>query len=272
MLPVLIRTPWFNVYSYGLLMAVGYALATWWILRVARRDGLDPDPIFDMLIVMMVVGVLGARLAFMLEQWLAGGVVPPFWAIEAGGLTFYGAWLLSAAWCALFLRWKGMPFWRVMDAVGLGWPLGGALARLGCFLNGCCYGTPTEAWWGVVFPVPGPPPRIPVQLLEMCIYLLLFIGLQRVAPRLPGVGQTFVLSIAAYAAVRFPLEFWREENAPWWFGLTFSQWISIGLVVAGIVLCRQLPRWTGPRRSDLAPPPVAVAGGGAHVEPPGMGG
>ena len=67
MYPILFSTPWFNVYSYGLLIALGYTLGTVLILREARRDGLDANAIFDMLLLQLIVGICGSRLLFVLE-------------------------------------------------------------------------------------------------------------------------------------------------------------------------------------------------------------
>lgn len=257
MMPILLHTPWFNVYSYGLLGALGYGLATAWILRAARRDGLDADAVFDMLIVMMVVGVLGARVAFLIEMAPVVEKLPPFWAIESGGLTFYGAWICSTVWCFIFLTWKKMPFWRTMDAVGMGWPLGMAFARCGCLFAGCCYGTPTTLPWGLVFPQAGPMPRHPTQLYEVVCFLAVFALMQWYGPRRRAWGQPFVLSIGTYAVVRWFLEFWREENAVWAAGMTFSQMLSIALaLLAGAIFVQQgrNPHTQVPPRDPALPP------------------
>ena len=247
MIPILWSTPWFNVYSYGLCMALGYALGTWWILREVQREGLATEPVFDMLLVMMVLGVLGARLTFFVEMLPVLPRLPPLLAFEAGGLTFYGALVLSALWCVVYLRWRRLPVWTVMDAVGQGWMLGGVLARLGCFLNGCCYGVPTTLPVGICFPhapvPPGlPPARHPTQLYEAALYVALFAVLRRCKPGQRYRGQLFWLAVGGYALLRFPLEFLRAENAPWLLGLTFSQWLSLGLLGLALGAARLLER------------------------------
>ena len=93
--PILLSTPWFNVYSYGLLLAIGYTAGTIWIVHEASRDRLPTESVFDMLLFQLVVGVFGSRVLYILEYapqlFTPTGII----AVESGGLTYYGAVISS---------------------------------------------------------------------------------------------------------------------------------------------------------------------------------
>ncbi|MBI3039031.1 prolipoprotein diacylglyceryl transferase, partial [bacterium] len=164
---ILLSTPWFNVYSYGVMIAVGYSIATLWIVREAKQDGLPGETVFDMLLFQLIVGVFGSRFFFMIESGEIFNPSVSFFDFERGGLTFYGCGFSSLAFDLIFLRINNLPYFRVMDCVGMGLPLGIAFSRVGCFLNGCCYGIPCDYPWGVVFPKISPQtPLHPTQLYE----------------------------------------------------------------------------------------------------------
>ncbi|HEY9070524.1 MAG TPA: prolipoprotein diacylglyceryl transferase [Candidatus Ozemobacteraceae bacterium] len=230
MYPVLFATRWFNVYSYGLLLAIGYTIATLWIIREAVKNGLPGETIFDMLLIQLVVGVLGARLLYVSEYGIGTGPGAGFFAFERGGLTFYGAVISSFAFDILYLKWHRLPFWRVMDTVGFGLPLGIAIARLGCFLNGCCYGIETDQTWGFVFLRAGYTAVHPTQLYESIACMALFLIIQRYRRERQAYGEIILLSLGGYGALRFVVEFWRGDNPVFAFGFTLSQ--VIGATVA----------------------------------------
>ncbi|HOT28254.1 MAG TPA: prolipoprotein diacylglyceryl transferase [Candidatus Ozemobacteraceae bacterium] len=242
MKPILLATPWFNVYSYGLFLAIGYTIATFWIIREAVRNGMPGETIFDMLLLQLVVGVFGARLLYVSEYGVGTGPGAGFFAFERGGLTFYGAVISSFAFDILYLKWLRLPFWRVMDAVGFGLPLGIAIARLGCFFNGCCHGIETGQPWGVVFPRVGYTPVHPTQIYESIACLGLFVTLQLLRRRRRAYGEVILATLGGYGILRFFIEFWRGDNPIFAFHMTLSQVLGIVIALcaaAGIALLRQ---------------------------------
>jgi len=240
MYPILFSTQWFNVYSYGLFLAIGYTIATIWIIREAVWNQLPGEAVFDMLLMQLVVGVLGARLLYVSEYGAGAGA--GFFAFERGGLTFYGAVISSFIFDILYLKWRRLPFWRVMDAVGFGLPLGTAIARIGCFLNGCCHGVECSQPWGVIFLRVGYTPVHPTQLYEAAACLVLFIALQVLRKRRQAYGEVILTALGGYGALRFIIEFWRGDNPIFAYGFTLSQLIGAVIAisaVAGVVLLRQ---------------------------------
>ena len=135
--------------------------------------------------------------------------------------------------------WKKVKFWSIMDLTGLCVPLALAFGRVGCFLNGCCYGKPTTMPWGVTFPTAAPlVARHPTQLYELILDLALFGFLWWKKDDFARDGTAFWLFALGYGVIRFSMEFLRDHttaNA----GFAF-QMMSLALVVvaAGFLLFR----------------------------------
>src|SRR5689334_10326437 len=139
--PEILHWGWLHIRSYGLMLAVAFLVGTLIALREARRLSLDEDKVVNVILVILVASVLGARALYVLEhvgefrrQW--SGVL----AIWQGGLTLYGglvAGTVAGLWMA---RRSGLPMWTLADALTPSVALGTMFGRIGCFLNGCCYG------------------------------------------------------------------------------------------------------------------------------------
>jgi prolipoprotein diacylglyceryltransferase len=153
-----------RVYGYGLMMVLGFlsaiALARW----RARRAGENPDAISQMGILALVGGVLGARLAYVLQHWgdqFANAANPLAEALDitGGGLIYYGGLLLASALVLAFLFYKRLPVRRFLDIVAPALMLGLAFGRMGCLLNGCCFGALCDDHWALAarFPMYPPP-------------------------------------------------------------------------------------------------------------------
>ncbi len=235
MYPILVSTPWFNLYSYGLLIAIGYSLSTYWIIKEAKKDGLPGETIFDMLILQLIIGIFGSRLLFILEYTPDQMNFSSFFAFEQGGLTFYGSVISGTIFNLFFLKLKRLPFWRVMDCVGFGLPLLG-FARIGCFLNGCCYGIPCKYPWGVVFPKVSTESLHPTQLYEVISGIIIFIALQKLRRYRQNYGEVFLTCMIFYGFCRFFIEFWRADNPVFALGLQLSQIIAILIISASVAI------------------------------------
>ncbi len=240
MYPILFSTPWFNVYSYGLLIALGYTLGTILILREARKENLDSSAIFDMLLLQLIVGICGSRLLFILEYTPDKLAFTNFFAFEQGGLTFYGAVISSIIFDLLYIKYRQLPFWKVMDCTGYGLPAGIALARLGCLLNGCCYGTVCNYSWGMQFAAAGPEKVHPTQLYESLGALLIWYLLYKLRPRRRNYGEIFLACMASYGLLRFFIEFVRAENPQIVLGLTMAQIIGLFMIAASFVCWKKI--------------------------------
>lgn len=166
---------------------------------------------------------------------------PPRDCLEAlkfwhGGLAYYGGFLFAAPIGLWYARRKQLGVWRIADLVSPMIALGLAFGRVGCFLNGCCYGKPCTSAWCVRFPVTATAVH-PTQLYEAAGALLIFFVLYfGVRPRKRFDGQVFAGLLVLYGIVRFALEFWRDDARGALLGVSTSQWISVPLVAAGVSL------------------------------------
>ena len=169
MLPILFHIGPFPVHSWGVLLMIGFLVGGWRAAKNAPRYGFKPEDVWDVSLFGLLGGVLGGRIGFVVQE-------PHFWerpqqmlAIWDGGMAFYGGLLGGILAGVLTCRAKKM---RVADMADLAAPslaLGYIFGRIGCFLNGCCYGGVCDLPWAIRFPdehVPGvlTPPSHPAQL------------------------------------------------------------------------------------------------------------
>jgi len=245
-----------HVRSYGLMLAAAFLFGTWLALRECRRRGLDEDKVVNVILAALVAGVLGARLLYVLEhvaefrrEW--GSVL----ALWQGGLTLYGGVVAGTFAGLVAARRQGLPMWTVADALTPSFAIGTAFGRVGCFLNGCCYGRPTALPWGVHFPSDsfaglefGNAAVHPSQLYFALAGLGLF-GITVAARRRLGVpGHLFWLFLMLFAVVRVPLDFTRayepgsEVMRTGGLVITESQMMSVALALFAALMMLRLGR------------------------------
>lgn len=253
--PVLFSVLGKEIYSYGLMAALGFlaAILTW--LWLGRNEQRPPGFAADLGFWLMASGIVGSRLAYVAANAAYYRAHPlEIVRIDQGGLIFYGGFLLACVALVVFARRRRVPVWHLADFAIPGLAIGHALGRIGCFLNGCCYGRPAgESFFGIAYPpfcepgklFPGMP-LYPVQLLESAGLALVWIALLVAYPRRRKDGAVFALYLLLYPPVRFLLEYLRGDERQSWFALNVAQVASIALFVAGILLFVLLPR----RRHD----------------------
>ena len=166
MFPELFRVPFVNypVHSYGLMLVVGLLCGIELMKFLARRTGLDPKVFADAAVLALVSGLIGARVAYVIQfhQEFAGGTfLENVWNainLTSGGLVYYGGFLLAFPTLCYFAVRKGLPLLRSMDIVAPALMIGLGFGRVGCFLNGCCWGQHCElpAPLAVTFPYHSP--------------------------------------------------------------------------------------------------------------------
>lgn len=262
-----------HIRSYGLMLAVAFLFGTWISLREARRRGLDEDRVVTVILVAIVAGVFGARMLYVLEhveefrrEW---GTVLALWQ---GGLTLYGGIVAGTVGGLLAARRLGLPMWRVADTLTPALAIGTMFGRIGCFLNGCCYGRPTNLPWGIQFPPDsfaglefGNSKIHPSQLYFAALGLGLFALVLALRGRLRVPGHLFWLFVALFALARIPLDLTRayEPSAqlarvgP--FAFTESQFTSVALALFAALMMLRLSR--------EAPAPPAERGPAASAPP-----
>jgi phosphatidylglycerol---prolipoprotein diacylglyceryl transferase len=166
MFPELFKIPFlnFSVHSYGLMLVIGLLLAMELAKFLARRSGLNPDFFATASVLALVSGLIGARIAYVIQfnqEFRTGNVTQDIFNavnITSGGLVYYGGFLVAFATLVIYACIKKIPIFRGMDIIAPCLMIGLAMGRVGCFLNGCCYGQPCElpSPLGVTFPYYSP--------------------------------------------------------------------------------------------------------------------
>lgn len=257
MYPILFRIGDFPINTYGVFLALAFLSAIFVTVRLAERDGLSRERIYDLCLWMLLSSLIGSKiLMFFTEPEYRQNpkLLLSLDFLRSGGV-FYGG-LLGAVIAGYFLmrRWK-LPWWKTADACAPGIALGNVLGRLGCFAAGCCWGKPTNLPWGVRFTelgheitgVPIDAKLHPTQLYESLAMLIAFGFLIRLHKRKKFSGQAILAYALIYSTVRFLIEFLRDDPRGDILGLTTLTGLStsqlIGIVVGVGALIVFVIRW-----------------------------
>ena len=158
--PVFIRIPFLpeafqEIYSYGLMLVLGFFAGYLLVLRLAKRCRQNPDDLTNIAVLALLGGVVGARALYVIHFWRAQYADESFWKIlnvRDGGLEFYGGVILAILAMLGYLGLRRLPVRLYLDLLAPALMLGLAFGRMGCFLNGCCYGERSNLPWAVSFP------------------------------------------------------------------------------------------------------------------------
>lgn len=230
---------------YGVAMAVSFLTAFWLSAKRAPREQLDPEAVLDSFLPLFIGAILGARILYVITDFRSYLESPlEIFKIWKGGLVFYGGFLGGMAGVYIFARIKKLSFWRLMDLYAPYAGLGYAIHRtFGCFLGaGCCFGKPSFLPWplSVTYPITHPTHGIavyPTQLME-ALNGLIIMGVLLIYRRKPHkIGMPSAIFLFIYSTLRFMVEFLRGDPERGFYGpLSTSQWISIFLLMVGVVL------------------------------------
>ena len=153
--PILIKIPWIHltIWSFGAMAVLGFMVAILVTRRMCRRVGLDPEVISNVTMYLLIIGMVGARAFFVIHYYDEfRGDFGSVFAVWRGGLEFLGGAIPAILFLLLYLRLRKLPIRRYFDILAVGLMLGLSCGRIGCFLNGCCFGRPTDLPWAVRFP------------------------------------------------------------------------------------------------------------------------
>jgi len=257
MYPILFRIGSFPVNTYGVFLAIAFLCAIFVTVRLAARDGLPKEKIYDLCLWLLLSSLIGSKLLMFFtepEYRQNPKLLFSLDFLRSGGV-FYGG-LLGAVLAGFFLmrRWK-LPWWKTADACAPGIALGNFFGRQGCFSAGCCWGKPTTLPWGVQFTeagheITGVPIGIhlhPTQLYESFVMLIVFFFLLWLHKKKKFNGQVILAYVVIYATVRFLIEFVRDDPRGDIWGLTTLTGLStsqlIGLVAGIAALIALIVRW-----------------------------
>ncbi len=238
MYPLLFQIGPVKVYSFGLMMALGFIAGYFAVRTYLVRRGVDGDFAGTVFLAALLGGVAGGRLYYAVEHWRDLLVDPVGVLLANGGLTFYGG-LIGGALAVAWMVYRAQISYAVCaDACGPGITIGYVFGRIGCQLSGDGdYGRPSTVPWAMSYPH-GTVPTLervhptPVYDVLMCLPIFFLLLWLRRRPHTDGNpwGVFLVLS----GVQRFIVEFWRR-NPVEVAGLTTAQFISLGMVVLGCV-------------------------------------
>lgn len=276
MYPEIFHIGSFPINTYGVFLAIAFLCAILVAVRLAARDGLPRERIYDLSLWMLLGGLIGSKILMLFTEPEYRDHPLQLLSLDflRSGGVFYGG-LIGAVLTGYFLmkRYK-LPWWKTADACAPGIAIGNFFGRQGCFAAGCCWGKPTSLPWGVKFTelghqITGVPTDVylhPTQLYESFAMLIVFLFLLWMHRRKRFSGQVILLYALLYSIVRFAIEFVRDDPRGDIFGLTTltglstSQMISLVVGIAAAVLL--VIRW---RRANATADAKGLVTSGARA-------
>ena len=236
-----------NIRWYGIMIALGVLAAILWTIREVRREGkLSSDTVITVALIGVPAGVIFSRLLHVIDMW-------DYYSQNLGqiiggeGLSIYGGIIGGALAIWIYSRFSKLQYGYLADIVAPALILAQAVGRVGCTINGCCYGIATSLPWGIVYTHPdsyGLPgvATHPVTVYEIIYNLIVFGVLLKLRGRLKPDGSVFLVYLALYAVWRLGSDFLRE-GTPFLFGLHQAQVIAIIVLAVTIPLLIRRTRW-----------------------------
>jgi phosphatidylglycerol:prolipoprotein diacylglycerol transferase len=252
--PIAIELGPFSIHWYGVMVALGFLAGLWTAGRRGLHEGIAAEKIIDLGPWLIIGAIVGARTLYVISYWqefFEGKPLVEVFMVWKGGLVFYGGLIGASLACILYVRLKKLPLWKVADIFAPSIALGYVFGRIGCLLNGCCYGRACSLPWAIRFPEGNPlkPPTNPVhptQVYESLLNLALYAGLAWLFRRKKFDGQIFGIYLVSYALLRSFVEMFRgdyPEHQHYLGGwATPAHLVSIAILAAGLVLLWLLPR------------------------------
>jgi phosphatidylglycerol:prolipoprotein diacylglycerol transferase len=252
MYPELFRIGNFPINTYGVFLAIAFLCAILITVKLAARDGLPRERIYDLSLWMLLAALVGSKvlMLFTEPEYRENPLQLVSLDFLRSGGVFYGGLLGAVIAGYLLMKRYQLPWWKTADACAPGIAIGNFFGRQGCFAAGCCWGEPTTLPWGVKFSdlghqitgVPNHTYLHPTQLYESFLMLIVFLFLLWLHKRKRFSGQVILAYALLYSVIRFFIEFVRDDPRGDIFGLTSltglstSQLISIVVGISALVI------------------------------------
>ena len=229
MLPEICHFGPFTIYSYGLMLVLAFFVATFLAKAQARKEKLDPEMIFNLLFYIFISGIIGCRVFYVLNNFSFYLHNPlEIIMLQHGGMAWFGGLIFGSFAAFSFIKKNKLDFLKIADLLVPFVALGQSIGRIGCLLNGCCFGR--QSSWGIYFPV-FDKVLIPTQLYSSLLLLLIFCFLRWMQDNKHLPGQVLYSYLFLYSLKRLLIEFLRNDIPRIMFGLTFFQLLSIAVLV-----------------------------------------
>ena len=283
--PVLFKIFSFPIHSYGMMLAISFLFGIWLASYRAKKNGLNPDSIADVGFWVIISAIVGARLYFVIlhpEEFKGNlqAIFNPFQKgqIGIGGLVMYGGFIGAIISAFIYFKVKKLPFLPYADAIAPSIGFGIMLTRIGCYMNGCCYGASSVGSCSVSFPTESPAGAFqhhlhatglyPSQLFESAGGLVIALTILAIGYAKPFAGLQFYLTGIMYTILRFAVDFSRHYETNERIGnLSHNQILCIVLfiVFTGLVVKELLGKETAVAAGGKPPTPQKVP----DASPPG---
>lgn len=221
--PILFKLGPITIYSYGVMVATAFSVCAYLMWRNAHLVGIPKDKVLDLVVVILISGIIGARFLHVILNINYYRNYPLEIAmLWRGGLAFYGGMIFSFIGTLIFLKKNNITIWTAGDLISPYAALGQSIGRIGCFLNGCCFGKDSH----------------PTQIYASFILLFLYMALRFMLEKNIFRNNLILIYFMAYSFQRFFVEFLRGDVSPILFGLTVFQVLSIVIFIAAAVVFR----------------------------------
>ncbi len=226
--PILFQIGSLKIYSYGVMVALGFLFAVYLTGCEAKRRGVSSEKIFDIYLYVMIFGIIGARLLHViLDIGYYAGRPLDIIMINRGGLAFQGGLVFGILAAIIAIKKSGLPILSTADMMIPYVALAQSIGRIGCFLNGCCYGASDIH---------------PTQIYLSMFFLAMFVVLKKIYENKKTDGIVFVWYLLLFSSGSFFMDFLRGDLAVVYFNLRASQFISAVIFLLGLFILAGL-RW-----------------------------
>ena len=237
--PVILSIGTLEIRWYGVMVVLAVIAVIGLSLIEARRKGFSQDMVWDVGLWAVIGGILGARLLHIIDKW-DYYINQPAQILNFGGLAIWGAVLGGLLAILIYCLAKKVSFWQLGDIAAPGAILGQAIGRIGCLVNGCCYGLACELPISVIYSNPNSyaplgVPLYPTQLFHIIWDLVGFGVIWALRKKLRPDGALFLTWLIFFGAGDFVVRFFRE-NEVFLFNLPQAQLLDIVIVAAAVVV------------------------------------
>ncbi|MCE9559240.1 MAG: prolipoprotein diacylglyceryl transferase [Armatimonadetes bacterium] len=235
--PVLFTVGSVPIRSFGLMLVIGFMVAIALATKRTRQFGGDPDRIWDLSFYLIIAGVLGARLLYLAQEYKYYQThTSELFSIQFAGLTSFGGLIGGGIALFIWCRKNQWPLVRALDIFGIPVLIAHAIGRVGCLLNGCCFGHQTSGFGVHVEGLPGL--YVPAQIYDSGMVLVAVAAILAMEKRgMLKSGQSFSLAMMGYSLSRFIYEYWRMGSSSTTIGnlpITEAQVFSALMFLAGL--------------------------------------
>jgi phosphatidylglycerol:prolipoprotein diacylglycerol transferase len=232
MLPEICHIGSFTIYSYGLMLVLAFFVCAYLSNLQARKEQMDPEQIFNLFFYVFIFGIIGSRVFYVLLN--AGFYLHnplEIIMLQHGGMAWFGGLIFGTVSALQFIKKHKMDLLRSLDLMAPFIALGQAIGRIGCLLNGCCFGR--ESAFGLYFKV-FDKVLIPTQLYSSLLLILIFIILRIKQDKKHLPGEILCSYLFLYSLKRFFIEFLRNDSPRVFYGLTFFQILCLAMFLISL--------------------------------------